>query len=313
MATDLRPAGRRARTVILAAFALILSLGTAGPLAANPFTGGNAQSGPVAASPVRASAAAPALVSAQAALHERLGLLMSAWKGNAGAGAAWGVAGVAFLYGVLHAFGPGHRKTVIFSLYLAKPAPAWEPAGTGFALALIHGGTSVALMVALRGVQGAVSAKADNIAAWMEGGAYVVLILAALGLAAGALRSLVTGTHRHGREGTTLGTILLTGAYPCPGAILVLVLATSLGTLALGILAVSAMSLGMSVPIVAAGYLAWFGRSGVFYALKRNETLLARISAAVELAGYLVLFAFAVYVALPFLVGLTRAIGNAGA
>lgn len=292
---------------------LLLSL-IAFPAAANPFTapaqGSTGGSGLPAAHPVRAGAANPELVSAQALLHERLGNLMTAWEQNAGAGAAWAIIGAAFLYGVLHAFGPGHRKTVVFSLYLAKSAPAWEPAGTGIALAVLHGGASFLLMLALKGVQGAVSARADSIAAWLEGGAYVVLILAALALAVGAVRSLVTGRHSHGREGATLGTILITGIYPCPGAILVLVLAVSLGTLGVGIMAVIAMSLGMSVPIVAAGYLAWFGRSGVFFALKRNETLLARVSAAVELAGYLMLLAFSVYIALPFLAGLARLIAH---
>lgn len=279
------------------------------PLGANPFTAADAQPGSLAAKPVRAAAADPALVEAQASLHARLGNLMITWKDNAGPGAAWGIIGAAFLYGVLHAFGPGHRKTVVFSLYLARQAPAWEPAGMGFALALLHGGASIAVMLVLKGVRGAVSARADAIAAWMEGGAYGLLILAAAFLAAGALRSLITGRHSHGRSGASLGTILLTGAYPCPGAILVLVLAVSLGTLSVGIFAVLAMSLGMSIPIVAAGYLAWFGRSGVFFALKRNEALLARVSAGVELTGYLALLAFSLYIALPFLAGLFKALG----
>jgi len=287
-------------------FALFLVACGSPPLAANPFTGGGADTGAREAKPVRASAASPALVTAQAGLHERLGTLMTAWERNAGPRIAWPIVGVAFLYGLIHAFGPGHRKTVVFSLYLARPAPVWEPGLTGLALSLLHGGASVAIMLLLRGVRGAVSAKADNIAAWMEGGAYAVLIVAAVALAIGALRSLVTGRHEHGRDGASLGTILLTGAYPCPGAILVMVLASSLGTLGIGIIAVAAMSVGMAMPILAAGYLAWFGRSGVFFALKRNERVLARVSASVELAGYLALLAFSVYVALPFLAGIAR-------
>lgn len=304
-----RKPGQRSARKAMGIAMLLLTL-IAYPAAANPFTapaaGSPGTSGLPPTQPVRSGTANPDLVSVQASLHERLGNLMTAWERSAGAGAAWGIIGAAFLYGVLHAFGPGHRKTVVFSLYLAKSAPAWEPAGTGIALAVLHGGASVLLMLALKGVQGAVSARADSIAVWMEGGAYALLILAALALAVGAARSLVTGKHSHGREGASVGTILLTGIYPCPGAILVLVLAVSLGTLVVGIMAVFAMSVGMSVPIIAAGYLAWFGRSGVFFALKRNEALLARLSAAVELAGYLVLLAFSVYVALPFLAGVAR-------
>jgi ABC-type nickel/cobalt efflux system permease component RcnA len=55
----------------------------------------------------------------------------------------------AFLYGILHAPGPGYRKTVIFSLYLARKAPAWEPAGTGSLLAVLYAGTAIVLLIAV--------------------------------------------------------------------------------------------------------------------------------------------------------------------
>jgi ABC-type nickel/cobalt efflux system permease component RcnA len=66
------------------------------------------------------------------------------------------------------------------------------------------------------------------------------------------------------------------------------------------------MSLGMSIPIIAAGYLAWFGRTGLFGALKKNERKAARIGAAVSLAGYSFLLAFSVYMAEPFIASLVR-------
>lgn len=263
-------------------------------------------SSPIQAHPVRASAADPAVIAAQSALHRRLGELMNAWSDTSNPAIAWAAVAAAFLYGILHAVGPGHRKTIVFSLYLAREAPVWEPAVTGLLLAFIHGGTSILILLAVRGMSGSVSSRAGGITAWMEGIAYLVLVAVALFLSLGAVRSLVTGRHVHGRGKASLGTIILTGAYPCPGAILVLVLAVSLGSIGLGILAVLAMSAGMGIPIVAAAYLAWFGRSGIFFALKRNEALVARLSAAVELAGYLVLLGFSFYIAQPFLASLSR-------
>jgi ABC-type nickel/cobalt efflux system permease component RcnA len=52
----------------------------------------------------------------------------------------------------------------------------------------------------------------------------------------------------------SLETILLTGIYPCPGAILVLVLSLTLDITGIGILAVFAMSLGLSIPIIDSEY-----------------------------------------------------------
>lgn len=295
---------RTAKVVtLLAVFACSLQL------AANPFMGGESGTGGNStkrASPVRTAAADQNLVAKQASLRESLGNYFYEWKESGSQNLFWGIIGVAFLYGILHAIGPGHRKTVIFSLYLARKAPAWEPAGTGLILALLHAGAAVVLLFILRGVSGAISGKADNITVYMEGFAYVLLIAVALYLVVCAIRDLARGSSGKQSDAMSLGTIFLTGVYPCPGAILVLVLSLTLDITGIGILAVFAMSLGMSIPIIAAGYLAWFGRTGLFLALKSNEARLARVSACVELAGYSVLLAFAAYMAEPFVVSLIR-------
>ncbi len=301
----------RNRTAKLVALALVLIAAIACPaaLAANPFMGGGADASGKPerqASPVRTSAADQNLVAKQASLRESLGNYFYEWKKSGSQSLFWGIIGVAFLYGILHALGPGHRKTVIFSLYLARKAPAWEPAGTGLILALLHAGSAVVLLFILRGVSGAISGKADNITLYMEGFAYVLLIAVALYLVACAIRDLARGSSGKQGDAMSLGTILLTGVYPCPGAILVLVLSLTLDITGIGIIAVFAMSIGMSIPIIAAGYLAWFGRTGLFLALKSNESRLARVSAGVELAGYSVLLAFAAYMAEPFVVSLIR-------
>lgn len=300
-----KTAARAARIVI----ALIAIFTCSIPLAANPFmsvgSGANGEKG-LQASPVRTAAGDQNLVAKQANLRESLGNYFYEWKESGSQSLFWGILGVAFLYGILHALGPGHRKTVIFSLYLARKAPIWEPAGTGLILALLHAGAAVVLLLVLRGVSGAISGKADNIALYMEGFAYVLLIAVALYLVVCSIRDLACGTDGNQGGVMSLGTILLTGVYPCPGAILVLVLSLTLDITGIGILAVLAMSLGMSLPIIASGYLAWFGRTGLFLALKSNEARLAQISAIVELVGYSVLFLFAAYMAEPFILSLIR-------
>ena len=61
----------------------------------------------------------------------------------------------------------------------------------------------------------------------MEGGAYTALIVMAFVLLVRAIVDLVKG--KESKDGAmSLGTLILTGIYPCPGAILVLVLSLSL-------------------------------------------------------------------------------------
>ncbi|ULQ58685.1 hypothetical protein K7I13_08955 [Brucepastera parasyntrophica] len=229
-------------------------------------------------SPVRAGAPKRELVVRQAKLRENLGNFLYSWKETGSSSVFFAILGVAFLYGILHALGPGHRKTVVFSLYIARKAPVWEPAVIGLVLSLLHGGTALVLLLLLRGISGPLSGRADNIAIYMEGFTYLLLIVLACYLVIHALVDMISASHNHSgdkkKDSMSLGALLLTGIYPCPGAILVLILALTLDVVSVGAAAVLVMSVGMSIPIIAAGYLAWFGRTGLFYGLKKTRSFL---------------------------------------
>lgn len=257
-------------------------------------------------SPVRTAQPDETLVSRQMALRNELADMFLQWKRGHNPAVIRIILLLSFLYGIFHALGPGHRKTVIFSVYLARKAPVTEPGVTGIALALLHGGTAIAVLLAFRGITGAISARADTVSRWMEGGSYVLLIILAGVLSVQSLVELFHASSPGKRTRASLGAVLVSGMYPCPGAILILVLALTLDVMLIGIVAVIAMSVGMSFPIIAAGYLAWFGRTGLFLGLKAKEDRIARISSAIELGGYLLLLAFSVYMAQPFLLSVLR-------
>jgi nickel/cobalt transporter (NicO) family protein len=290
---------RRTRNLALITLSLALA-----PLAAqaNPFT--TAQT-PKALAPVRVSQPDPTLTRWQTGLRDALGKFFYAWKESRSPHVLLAVLGAAFLYGVLHATGPGHRKTVVFSIFIARAAPWWEPLLTGLLLAVLHAGASVVLMLAVSATAGAVSAKTGAAATVMEGAAYTLLLAMSLALLVRAIVGIARKKPSEDRA-MGIGTLLLTGIYPCPGAILVLVLSFSLGLLGLGVMAVGAMSLGMSLPIIASGYLAWFGRTGLFMRAKKNERALGLVSGGVEIAGYGILLAFALFIDWPFLLTLPR-------
>lgn len=277
---------------------------------ANPFTSEpsarDGHSGLPDPAAVRTARPDESLIHRQMALRNRIAEMFLQWKDGSNPSALRILLVLSFLYGIFHALGPGHRKTVIFSIYLARQAPVMEPGLTGLILALLHGGTAVAVLLALQGVTGAISARADHISRWMEGGSYVLLIILAFVLAVRALVDVVRVPVGKKKATASLGAVLVSGMYPCPGAVLVLVLALTLDMLFVGVLAVFAMSLGMSIPIIAAGYLAWFGRTGIFLGLRAREDRIARLSAGVEFAGYLLLLGFSLYMAQPFLVSLFR-------
>jgi nickel/cobalt transporter (NicO) family protein len=292
-----RPLAAKATTSIV--FILFAAMG----LAANPFIG--TDSSPQVAPVLAGGPTNPSLVQGQLDLRQKLADYLGSWQGAHSASLLLVILGVSFLYGALHALGPGHRKTVVFSIYLARKAPWWEPMASSLALAGLHGGAAIVLLLIFRGVSGAISASTDSIATYMEGGAYTLLIVMALVLLVRAIVDLVKG--KESKDGAmSLGTLILTGIYPCPGAILVLVLSLSLDIMQIGILAVLAMSIGMSVPIAVFAYLGWAGRAGLLKRLKNNEAAIQKAGTILEIGGFSLLLVFSVYLALPFIASVAR-------
>ncbi len=281
--------------LILASFCFL-------PVNANPFTG--KKNSPT---PVYQSRPSEPILKGQRILNQKLGDYIAAWREHKNLSVLFSILGISFLYGIIHAAGPGHRKTVVFSFYLTRSAAPAEPFLTGLALAAAHGGAAGFLILIFRGVSGAVSVASNNTAIYMEGISFFILIILSLyGIfdAVFELKSKKDG----GYKPLKLGAVLLSGIYPCPAAMLVLVLSVSLNVPGLGFLAVSVMSLGMSVPIIAAAYLAWAGRTGLFYKLKNRERTVAVTGAVLQIAGYIILLIFSIKTSLPFILGLLKII-----
>jgi len=218
------------------------------------------------------------------------------------------ILGSAFLYGLLHAAGPGHRKTIVFSLFLSRRTGFFEPLAAGLLSAIVHAFTGVGLIGVLSVMRGAIAGlgEADTVGLWMDGLSFTLLIVISLVLLVMKVRSLLLHTgHTHSHRGKGLYSItFFSSLVPCPGVIMVLMVALYFNVVVLGLLAVLSMSLGMGVVVSIAGYLAWFGREGLFLRLKENGERLGQISAGLELVSYFLLFTFSLYAAWPFLISL---------
>ena len=225
---------------------------------------------------------------------------------------------------MIHAAGPGHRKTIVFSLYIARKSPWYEPFITGFLLALLHGGCAICLMLIFKGISGSISANTNAYTIYMEGFSYLLIIIVALFLILKETLEFVKSSKKPEKSDVAISEevlekkigknqnnsfgdlvpFLISGIYPCPGAILVLVLSFTLDILGAGIAAVSFMSLGMAIPIIIVAYFAWFGRKGLFTALKAKESTIKKLSFGIEIFGYTLLIIFSLYIAMPFFVSL---------
>lgn len=282
------------------------------------------KSGP---SPVMVGKTNEKLTVFQGDLREQIATFFRSWtkaEGTEKTKILWSIIGIAFLYGMIHAAGPGHRKTIVFSLYIARKSPWYEPLITGILLALLHGGCAIVLMLIFKGISGSIATKTNAYSIYMEGFSCLLIIVVALFLIIKEIvefvktsktEKAIVSVSDNQQDGNTqsvtknnsfgdLIPFLISGLYPCPGAILVLVLSFTLDILEAGIVAVSFMSLGMAIPIIIVAYLAWFGRKGLFSALKNKEGLIRKLSFGIEIFGYSLLILFSLYIGMPFFVSL---------
>lgn len=125
-----------------------------------------------------------------AALNDALARLKT--DGNA----FWVIGGLSFLYGVLHAAGPGHGKIVISSYALANESQMRVGIALSFAAALLQSVIAIGLVLAGITILGLGSAAIGAAADWIGIASYA--LVAGLGLWLIIRKLFFRHSHRHG-------------------------------------------------------------------------------------------------------------------
>jgi ABC-type nickel/cobalt efflux system permease component RcnA len=204
--------------------------------------------------------------------------------------AGWGLVLMSFLYGVLHAAGPGHGKAVLTTYLLTHQHQLNRGVTMGTIAALLQGLTALLLVYGLTGLAGWLPRETETAALWAGRVSFGLLALVGFYIFLRAAPHLVQGirqwhneahhTHhghgahhdhadhvhgescgcRHlptvneidtaGNRRAAAGVVLAIGLRPCTGAVLVLILASVMDLAWYGALAVLAMSIGTAITIV---------------------------------------------------------------
>ena len=195
-------------------------------------------------------------------------------------GAFWGLMALSAGYGFVHAVGPGHGKILVTGAALGTAASARRMAAIALAGSLAQALVAIVLVYGAFLVFHATARTAVGLEAALEplGHLAVALVgawLVSRGLWAAWHPHPACGCgHDHGpdpqaararslREAAAL--VAAMAARPCAGALIVLVLAWSMGLAAVGAAAVIAMGLGTASFTVAIAALAVSGRDAAFF------------------------------------------------
>ena len=185
-----------------------------------------------------------------------------------------------FLYGVLHALGPGHGKVVITTWLATHPSKLKSSIGITLASSLLQGGVAIALVVGVLTLLQLPARDLHMSSFWLEKGSYALVGVLGLMLCWRALKKLrillrkptfkaFTPHHVHDahcgcghqhlpgptqiqrandwRARTMI--VLSMGMRPCSGAIMVLLFSKVIGVFSWGVASALAMAAGTGLTI----------------------------------------------------------------
>jgi nickel/cobalt transporter (NicO) family protein len=210
----------------------------------------------------------------------------------------WTFLALAFGYGVIHAFGPGHGKCFAAAYFASRPARLRHALIMGGLMPAIHVASAVILVLGmLLAFDAATLGGVQERSILLQRLSYLLLTLIGCALFGKALLDLVRGEdHREEREcadtRSMFGLALAVGVVPCPATAIVLIFCISQGLLAVGLAASVAIGLGMALTTSAVSMGTIFSRSGLARSLSGWRRTAGVIQRLLALSGSLLIAAF---------------------
>lgn len=183
------------------------------------------------------------------------------------AATAWSLILISFVYGILHAAGPGHGKVIISTYLLTHRQQIRQGILIAFLATLLHGLTAIALVLTLVKLGGWLTRDAMSQVRVVEMFSFALVALLGGWLMVRGIGQLWRGRHQPTHSGccatvqtvcadhsnhskrTLLAVVLAVGLRPCTGAVMVLAVANLLNLWGAGVVAVLAMSIGSAITV----------------------------------------------------------------
>lgn len=196
---------------------------------------------------------------AQMKLRKKMSKLFNDLKEKKSHKALFILLSISFIYGILHALGPGHGKTVIVSYFISRHANIIHGFISGGLIGVLHAFSALIIIATLYFVISASSlTNFENIN-------MIVKIVSALLIIGIGLFFLIQTIYRryfpnkknneYSKEKNNtnikglIAIAIAVGIVPCPGAAIILLFSINKNIIMLGILSVILMSIGMALTI----------------------------------------------------------------
>lgn len=155
---------------------------------------------------------------------------------------------LSFLYGVIHAAGPGHGKSIVLAYLLTRNDRYLSGIVIGALAAFMHGVTAIVTVLIIYFLAlGRMSTTFASISDGLMLVSYSLIVVIGLWLLVSRLRNCRANTEPDRKNGIAL--IASIGLVPCPGVMIILLFFMAMQMLPLGIVMGLIMSLGMALTV----------------------------------------------------------------
>lgn len=193
------------------------------------------------------------------------------------------ILGISFIYGVIHAMGPGHGKALVGFYFLKKGGSYKRAFKIGYMLSITHAVSALSLTLVIFYLLKTLFSKTFH-----DYGHMSMLLSAVLIIGVGVYLIYETYRHKKNQENecypttekkSDLAIAISAGIVPCPGVMTITLFAINLGHLSVGIASAIVMSIGMGLTISLAGIFSVAVQKRGYNALGKYGFLLEFFSA----------------------------------
>lgn len=206
-----------------------------------------------------------------------------------------------FLYGILHAIGPGHGKAIIATFTLSQPTARRQTLAIAIGGALMQGVSAILWVALAMGLLHLLMPDAVNHSHWLNrANAALIIAIGAYILYRHRPRrrhdahcACGHDHHHHDTPATSAlspwAAIVAIGIRPCSGAVISLAAAWSWSLIGAGIAMTLAIACGTALTIATIALLCYHGRQHLARRLTHDGARLARLTRTLALVGGLIL------------------------
>lgn len=235
---------------------------------------------------------------AQRAMRSKMTTLGREIKENPTGKTFWAFMLFSFLYGIIHALGPGHGKSIVFSYFLGRKGTMLKGVLMGHLLTAVHTLSAIIVVLGAYFLLNLKGSRALSTASEpLKVTSYYLILGLGIFILLHALYEAYERTKKEAHKNTEaknksiITVSIISGLVPCPGVALLLSFALSLDLLGTGLLGALFFTMGMGITTSLFGIISIHSRKMLMHVAGKSSSGVAILHTSFSLMAGVVIIA----------------------